>query len=164
MFTIYTQPTKAVKVASYLDGKQPTAVPAKILAGTGNKEQLYKDWLTEEFKTNNKLINFLAKLFDVGQEYGHVALLVKSKHTAYQTKVVREFLIDHQEALKMMIPYLKQGMSVTKKNNDDLTEDEKATMNNGSSMTLGDLPSSDRDQILALMRQAESQEAPPVAA
>lgn len=162
MFTIYTQPTKQAKFAAYLDGTQPTAVPPSIMVGVGNKEQRYAEWLKKEFAANTKLINFLAKLFDVGQEHGHISLLTKSKHTAYQTKVVRQFLIDNQEALKMMIPYLKQGMSMTKKNTEDLTEEERATMNNGSSMTLGQLPEDDRNQILALMRQAELGDIPGV--
>lgn len=160
MFKIYTQPTKSAKFATYLDGQQPTAVPSKILVGTGSKEQLYKEWLKAEFTYNTKLINFLAKLFDVGEEHGHIALLTKSKHTAYQIKVVREFLIENQEAIKMMIPYLKQGMSMARKNMEDLTEEERAGLNNGSTMTLGDLPASDRDQILALMRANEGMDAP----
>lgn len=164
MFTIYTQPTKQAKFAAYLDGKQPTAVPPAISVGIGNKEQRYAEWLKKEFSANTKLINFLAKLFDVGQEHGHIALLTKSKHTSYQSKVVRQFLIDNAESLKMMIPYLKQGMSMSKKNTEDLTDEEKAIMNNGSNMTLGQLPEDDRNQILALMRQAEAGQIPVVTA
>ena len=160
MFTIYTQPTKAAKVATYLDGQQPTAVPAHILVGIGNKEQRYKEWLEKEFSHNNKLINFLAKLVDVGTEHGHLGLLTHSKLLSFQTKVVKQFLIEHEEAIQLMIPYLKQGMSMQKKNMDELTEEEKGLMNNGASMTLGQLPVSDRDQILALMQQAESADAP----
>lgn len=152
MFTIYTQPTKTAKFAAYLDGKQPTAVPSKILVGTGNKELKYKEWLKAEFSHNTKLINFLAKLFDVGQEHKCIALLTKSKHTAYQTKVVREFLIENQEAIRLMIPYLKQGMSMSKKNMDELSDEQRTSMNNSSSLTLGDLEPFDRDQILALMK------------
>ena len=162
MFKIYTQPTKQAKVATYLDGKQPTAAPAHVLVGVGSKEQRYKEWLKKEFASNNQFINFVARLVDIGEEHGHIALLVRSKINAFQVTAMRDFLVENYETIKMMIPYLKQGMVGTKKNLEDLTNEERAIMNNGNTMTLGQLPESDRNQLLELMRQAEAESQPHV--
>jgi uncharacterized protein with HEPN domain len=133
-----------------------------VLVGIGSKEQRYKEWLKKEFESNNQFINFVARLVDIGEEHGHIALLVRSKINAFQVTAMRDFLVENYETIKMMIPYLKQGMVGKKKNLEDLTDEERSIMNNGNTMTLGQLPESDRNQILELMRQAEEQSQPQV--
>ena len=146
-FTIYTQPTRSAKVASYLDGKQPTAVPHHLTVGVVNKPQKYKEWLQEQFKTNNRFVGFVAKIVETAEANGHIALLVRSKINNFQVLAFKEFLLENLETIKVMTPYLKQGMIGLPQTSDT------SELGTAGTMTLADLPENDRNQIAALLAQ-----------
>lgn len=149
-FIIYTQPTRSAKVASYLDGKQPTAVPPHLTVGVVNKPQKYKEWLQEQFKTNNRFLGFVAKIVETAEANGHIALLVRSKINNFQVLAFKEFLLENLEAIKVMTPYLKQGMTGLPQAADT------SELGTAGTMTLADLPENDRVQIAALLAKEDA--------
>lgn len=153
MFTIYTQPSKNATLRFIVDGPKSLAVPpVHIVFGKANKAKAYREWLQLSFNENSALINFLAQIFDKACEYGHLHLFARSNTNKYMVEGLKSFYTENEETLKTIIPYLKQGMTMQKKNNEDLTDEEKAIQANSNNMTLADLPESDRNQLIALMQ------------
>lgn len=101
MYQIFTKDNPDAKVTVHIDGRNPTAVPAIVLAGIGNKEKRYEKWLDECLTDGKKqqVLNFMIYLNKVGKEQGNLFLKCQCKFHKFHARLVKEFLEKHKETL-----------------------------------------------------------------
>lgn len=136
--------TVEIKKDSALD------VPKKISFGLFNKRKKYTEWLATSFDDEVR-IKTIAGIFEIGLKKGAISLKYYNWVSyPWVTEAVIAFMTEHQDALRLMIPYLNSSAVWT----------EAGTGGDGSTSTnvvktLGDLPENDRNQILELLKKQE---------
>lgn len=101
MYQIFVKDHPDAKVTVHIDGRNPTAVPAIVLAGIGNKEKRYEKWLDECLTDGKKqqVLNFMIYLNKMGKEKGDLFLKCQCKFHKFHARLVKEFLEKHKETL-----------------------------------------------------------------
>lgn len=144
MFAIYTTHTTISSLSVVVYPNSSIAVPKHVLVGVGfSRRYAYRKFLDQVLqggKLQNAL-NFIAGIFDTGEQKGEITITYNNDPKyKWAADVIKEFLEDNEETLRVMIPYLKQGMTSG-------TVDMTPT----AAKTLEDLPYEDRMQIMRLM-------------
>jgi hypothetical protein len=146
------KPLEDVELSVYVDAVKPLMIPGSVAISVGNKEKMYKNWMTNTlFDSNNKqvLLNFLVHLHDKGIEMKKMNLICRCKFDKFHSKVIKEVLEENKDTLTSLISYLVPNSA----NKSMLAEMEaNAPKANSSNMTLDDLPASDAAQIRALIQ------------
>jgi len=101
MYQIFIKDSPEAKVTVYLDGRQPTNIPATVLAGIGNKEKRYEKHLESCFSDPKKseLLKFMVFLNKTGKEQGNLFLKCQCKFHKFHGRLVKEFLEKNKETL-----------------------------------------------------------------
>ena len=163
MYQIHFAKKPDTKVEINLDRIPQGKVPKHIIFGVGDKAKFYKNYLEKSFKDNTELLRFLTYIHLQGCKLGDVALITNPKlRLPYHAKCVKDFLIEHQEVLSHLVPYLYPGEKVEITNpeatldpelKEKLEKEGYTPMDTSTSAkTLGDLPEVDRNQIMALIQ------------
>lgn len=157
MFKIFTQPSNNAELNVRIQKGSVLELPKKISFGIGNKRLKYATWLQESLAGNDEVqerLQALARIFELGQEKGAVAIHYYDKNLSWVADEIAKFLTDNKKTLEAIIPYLKQGMTMQEKSIDEMNEEERDLMGKSTGKkTLADLPAGDRDQISALLKQ-----------
>lgn len=109
MYAIYLSKNKLSKVDVNISGNVPTAIPPSVLSGIGNKKARYAKFLEKCLSENHQLLRYLALIHKTGKENGSVSLISTNILHRMQTECVKDFLVNHQDTLDAIIPYLFAG-------------------------------------------------------
>lgn len=109
MYAIYLSKNKLSKVDVNIDGRTPTAIPASILSGIGDKKGRYTKHLEKCLSENHQLLRYLALIHKTGKENGSICLLSTGALRKAHAECVKDFLVNHQDTLDAIIPYLFAG-------------------------------------------------------
>lgn len=109
MYAIYLGKNKKAKVDVNIDHNVPTAIPASILTGVGNKKVRYAKHLDKALSDNTELLKYLAFIHKNGKEHGDINLLCKCTLHKFHAQCVKDFILTHYETLDAIIPYLFAG-------------------------------------------------------
>ena len=97
-------------VKIHIDAPNPTAIPASILAGVGNKKARYKSWLDRAFTDDTGLLRFLAFIYKTMRENSKATLVCQCKSALpgkhYHADTIEEWLNENHETLDTLLPYL----------------------------------------------------------
>jgi hypothetical protein len=110
MYQIFVKDHPDAKVTVHIDGRNPTAVPAIVLAGIGNKEKRYEKWLDECLTDGKKqqVLNFMIYLNKMGKEKGDLFLKCQCKFHKFHARLVKEFLVKNKETLDTLLQLMEK--------------------------------------------------------
>ena len=113
MYQILLKDSPDAKVTVYIDGRQPTAIPPSILAGIGNKEKRYEQYLDSCFTDEKKkqVLNFMIFLNKTGKEQGNLFLKCQCKYHKFHGRIIKEFLEKNKETLDMLQNFMDKAES-----------------------------------------------------
>ncbi len=105
-YTIILGTHHKADVEAHLDAPRPTAIPAHVSFGVGDKQKRYNDWLDKCFTENKALLNFLAYIHKAGKEKGSISLVAAGKQRMIIMQGVKQFLTKHEQVLDTLLPYI----------------------------------------------------------
>lgn len=129
-------------VRIHIDAPNPTAIPASVLAGIGNRKLRYKSWLDKAFTENTELLRFLAFIYKTKKENQNTSLVCHCKSALpgkhYHADAINEWLDENHETLDTLLPYLfdraEQDVSASVTTN-SVTENKEQQLLPSSSLT-----------------------------
>jgi hypothetical protein len=165
MYKIFTSKHKDAKVEIRLDRIPAGLVPRSVFLGVGDKAKRYEAFLEKAFTDNQELLRLMAYIHLQGSKLGDVALITDPRlKQPYHAACVKAFLEKNVDFLSQIVPYLFPGEKIAGAEgaNAEIPEELKNQLGGGmasTAKTLNDLPSVDRDQIMALIQEDQAKEA-----
>lgn len=128
MYIIHTSKSDA-EVKLLMDHPSPAEVPKFVAIGIGSIEKRYLKYLDTALNgKNNPLLWFMGQVQLHGDKNGEVELISFNKYADLKKKVFKQYMIDNQSHLNMILPYITGMEFVTGRNDlkplEDVNDEE----------------------------------------